>query len=129
MKVTQNTIKNARSGNTFWRVLVGYSPFEGRIVATSQRIDLNGKKVFKSFESTNDISVKIGDDLRGHYLDDVAGWSECVQTFTQEKQAKNFVFEIENMPHLHPEAINAALENYDENQLWSHFSEEDFDFA
>lgn len=113
MKVTQSTIKKARSGNTFWRVQVRLD-YKARLCADITRVDLKGKKILVNLGYGMKPCLKIGSKrfLSGNFLDDVAGWSHRVQTFTKEKQAKRFVKEVLTMQHLHPLVIQDAIEEY-----------------
>lgn len=129
MKVTQNSIKKARSGNTFWRVLVSLD-HNACLCANITRVDLKGKKILVNSEGFEKPHVKIGSKrfLSGNFLNDVAGWSPRVQTFTKEKQAKRFANEVLTMQHLHPFAIQDAIECYNDRILNGRFYDE-FDFA
>lgn len=128
MKVTQNSIKNARSGNTFWRVLVNVD-YKGELYANITRIDLKGKRIRVNFEFGGLSSVKIGSNrlLSGNFLNDVAGHSRRVHTFTQEKQAKKFADEIQTMQHLHPLAIQSAFDEYNDRIMYRYYDEFVFD--
>lgn len=129
MKVTQNSIKKARSGNTFWRVLVRLD-HKAHLRAEITRIDLKGKKILVNSESFEKPHVKIGSKrfLSGNFLNDIAGWSPRVQTFTKEKQAKRFANEVLTMQHLHPLAIQDAIDHYNDRIMFDRFYDE-IDFA
>lgn len=131
MKVTRNTIKNARSGNTFWRVLVHVDRYN-KIVADIERRDLIGSKVIANLGFEKECrTVFIGKkgSLWRSSLNDIAGHSPSVQTFTQEKQAKKFAFEIENEPHLHPEAIRDAILHDRVSKMFDqYYSDMDYDW-
>jgi len=129
MKVTQNSIKKARSGNTFWRVLVSLD-HNARLRANITRVDLKGKKILVNSDFFDKPNVKIGSTrfLGGDFLNDIAGWSHRVQTFTKEKQAKRFANEVLTMQHLHPLVIQDAIKNYNDRIMFDRFYDE-FDFA
>lgn len=123
MKVTQNTIKNARSGNTFWRVQVRLD-WNNKIRAHKERVDLVGPRLVYNLgfsKECRQIAVGPKDGFRYRFLSDLAGHSPSVQTFTQEKQANNFVFEIENEPHLHPEVINDVFRKEENRREYDNF--------
>lgn len=132
MKVTQNSIKKARSGNTFWRVQVRLD-YKARLCADITRVDLKGKKIRVNFKFCQAPSIKIapGNESfrgRGYFLNDVAGWGNSIATFTQEKQAKRFANEVLTMQHLHPLAIQEAINDYNDRIMLDR-SYDEFDFA
>lgn len=128
MKVTQNTIKNARSGNTFWRVMVDID-HKGELCTHTTRIDLKGKRIRVNFDFCGTSSVKIESDrmFSGNFLNDVAGHGHRVHTFTQEKQAKKFADEILTMQHLHPLAVQDAINDYNDRQFFNFYIDQDLD--